>query len=256
MSEQSPLDSLLDLQPRSGGRTFDGPEAFADRAPPVRDCEPGAALTPLFQVAGIDEVGRGPLAGPVTAAAVVLDPSRPVIGLRDSKRLTERRREELAAEIRETALGWSVAHCSVTEIDELNILQASMLAMQRAVSQLALAPELALIDGNRAPALACRSETIIKGDDRVLAISAASVLAKVTRDALMVQLGQIYPEYGFEAHKGYGTALHRRKLKELGVTPEHRTTFAPVRAQIQSTGLAVGHTTAVRQALGVSEPDG
>jgi len=187
-------------------------------------------VTQLVTVAGVDEVGRGPLAGPVTAAAVILDPARPVIGLRDSKRLSERARNRLALEIREFAIAHSVAHASVAEIDEINILQASMLAMQRAVCGLSIQPELALIDGNRAPEVSCATEAIIKGDDRVACISAASVLAKVSRDALMVELGQQWPGYGFEQHKGYGTALHRRKLQDLGVTPAHRRSFAPVRA--------------------------
>lgn len=195
---------------------------------------PGVVWTPLASVAGVDEVGRGPLAGPVTAAAVILDPARPVVGLRDSKKLTERSRDRLAAEIRERALGWVVAHASVEEIDTLNILHASLLAMRRAVERLRVAPELALIDGNRAPELDCETATIIKGDDRVAAISAASVLAKVERDALMVSLEERYPGYGFAQHKGYGTALHRRKLQELGVTPVHRRSFAPVRAALDS----------------------
>lgn len=187
-------------------------------------------VTELMAVAGVDEVGRGPLAGPVTAAAVILDPARPVIGLRDSKRLTERARDRLAIEIRESALAFSVAHASVAEIDDINILQASMLAMQRAVETLSAMPELALIDGNRAPMVSCATQAIVKGDDRVAVISAASVLAKVARDALMVEYADEWPGYGFEQHKGYGTALHRRKLLELGVTPIHRRSFAPVRA--------------------------
>lgn len=191
-------------------------------------------VTQLVSVAGVDEVGRGPLAGPVTAAAVILDPARPVIGLRDSKRLTERARDRLAIEIQESAIAFSIAHASVAEIDELNILQASMLAMQRAIETLSAQPQLALIDGNRSPSVACATQTIIKGDDKVAAISAASVLAKVTRDALMVELAQEWPGYGFEQHKGYGTALHRRKLTELGVTPVHRRSFAPVRALLQA----------------------
>ncbi len=188
------------------------------------------SVTQLVSVAGVDEVGRGPLAGPVTAAAVILDPARPVFGLRDSKRLTERARDRLAGEIRESAIAYSVAHASVAEIDEINILKASMLAMQRAVAALTTAPELALIDGNRAPEVSCATEAIVRGDDRVACISAASILAKVSRDALMVELAQQWPGYGFEQHKGYGTALHRRKLQELGVTPAHRRSFAPVRA--------------------------
>lgn len=189
-----------------------------------------AQLTDLTAVAGVDEVGRGPLAGPVTAAAVILDPARPVLGLRDSKRLTERSRDRLAIDIRDSAIAYCVAHASVAEIDELNILHASMLAMKRAIDGLGAQPKLALIDGNRSPQVDCATHTIIKGDDRVAVISAASVLAKVTRDALMVELADAFPGYGFEQHKGYGTALHRRKLQELGATPEHRRSFAPVRA--------------------------
>jgi len=191
------------------------------------------SLTRLAEVAGVDEVGRGPLAGPVTAAAVILNPEQPVIGLRDSKKLSAKARERLAQEIQESALAWSVAHASIAEIDELNILHASMLAMQRAVQALSTAPALALIDGNRAPQLDCAAHTIIKGDDRVACISAASVLAKVTRDDLMIQLAENWPGYGFEQHKGYGTALHRRKIKELGVTPMHRRSFAPVRQALK-----------------------
>jgi len=196
-----------------------------------------AKLTRLAEVAGVDEVGRGPLAGPVTAAAVILDPARPVIGLRDSKKLSEAARLRLAQEIKQSALAWSVAHASIAEIDELNILHASMLAMQRAVQTLSRAPLLALVDGNRAPQLDCRAHTIIKGDDRVACISAASVIAKVTRDALMVAMAEDWPGYGFEQHKGYGTALHRRKLQELGVTPNHRRSFAPVREALQTEAL-------------------
>ena len=191
------------------------------------------SLTRLAEVAGVDEVGRGPLAGPVTAAAVILNPEQPVIGLRDSKKLSAKARERLAQEIQESALAWSVAHASIAEIDKLNILHASMLAMQRAVQALSTAPALALIDGNRAPQLDCAAHTIIKGDDRVACISAASVLAKVTRDDLMIQLAENWPGYGFEQHKGYGTALHRRKIKELGVTPMHRRSFAPVRQALK-----------------------
>lgn len=190
-------------------------------------------MTWLAQVAGVDEVGRGPLAGPVTAAAVILDPEQPVLGLRDSKKLSEKARVRLACEIQRSALAWSVAHASIAEIDELNILHASMLAMQRAVQTLSTAPRLALIDGNRAPRLDCATHTIVKGDDRVASISAASVLAKVTRDALMVEMAEAWPGYGFEQHKGYGTDLHRRKLRELGVTPMHRRSFAPVRQLIE-----------------------
>ncbi len=201
----------------------------------MRSSADNQPVTWLAQVAGVDEVGRGPLAGPVTAAAVVLNPDRPVVGLRDSKKLSEKARVRLAGEIQQSALAWSVAHASIVEIDELNILHASLLAMQRAVQTLGQTPLLALIDGNRAPQLDCPAHTIIKGDDRVDCISAASVLAKVARDALMVEMSQEWPGYGFEQHKGYGTLLHRRKLQELGVTPVHRRSFAPVRQLIQQT---------------------
>jgi len=204
----------------------------------------------LGQVAGVDEVGRGPLAGPVTAAAVILDPEHPVVGLRDSKKLSEKARERLAAEIKQSALAWSVAHASIAEIDDLNILQASMLAMQRAVNALSTAPALALIDGNRAPRLDCAAHTIIKGDDRVSCISAASVVAKVTRDALMVEMAKTWPGYGFEQHKGYGTAAHRRKLVELGVTPMHRRSFAPVRQALEQTAQPTSQPTSKKEATG------
>lgn len=189
--------------------------------------------TQLAEVAGVDEVGRGPLAGPVTAAAVILDPARPIQGLRDSKKLSEKSRNLLADDVRRYALAWSIRHASVAEIDELNILHASMLAMQRAVEALEVLPGLALIDGNRAPDVTCDARPIIKGDDRVASISAASVIAKVARDDLMIKMAETWPGYGFEQHKGYGTALHRRKLQELGVTPEHRRSFAPVRLVLE-----------------------
>lgn len=190
---------------------------------------PERYYTDLHTVAGVDEVGRGPLAGPVTAAAVVLHPSRPIAGLADSKRLSPARREALAEIIRRDALDCCVAHASVGEIDTLNILQASLLAMQRAVQGLRRLPEIALVDGNRPPHLPCVAVPIVGGDDRVAAISAASILAKVTRDRLMVGLAEAYPGYGFESHKGYGTAQHRRALAEMGATPWHRQSFAPVR---------------------------
>ena len=181
-------------------------------------------------LAGVDEVGRGPLAGDVVAAAVILDPERPIAGLRDSKKLTERRREALAQDIREQALAWSIARASVAEIDELNILQASMLAMQRAVESLSVQPEYVLVDGNRLPRWHYASEPVVKGDDRVPAIAAASILAKVQRDAELIALAERYPGYGFERHKGYPTAAHLKALRTLGVTPVHRRSFAPVKA--------------------------
>ena len=180
-------------------------------------------------VAGVDEVGRGPLAGPVVAAAVILDPARPIEGLADSKKLSEKRREVLAQVIREQALCWALGRAEVEEIDHLNILQASLLAMQRAVAALQPRAEFALIDGNRCPRLACPAEAVIKGDDRVPVISAASVIAKVARDHEMVELDQCYPGYGFAKHKGYPTKAHIESLQRLGVTDIHRRTFGPVR---------------------------
>jgi ribonuclease HII len=181
---------------------------------------------------GVDEAGRGPLAGPVVAAAVVLDPAWLIEGLRDSKRLSSARREALAVTIRERALAWCIASADPEEIDRLNILGATHLAMQRAVAGLGLAPELVLVDGNRAPALAAPTRTIVGGDASVPAISAASILAKVARDALMVRLADAYPGYGFEVHKGYPTAEHRAALRRLGPTAVHRRSFAPVRAAL------------------------
>lgn len=186
-------------------------------------------------LAGVDEVGRGPLAGDVVAAAVILDPARPIPGLRDSKKLSAARREALAEEIREHALAWAVARASVPEIDTLNILQASLLAMHRAVQALVPQPEWVLVDGNRLPRWDYRSEPVIGGDDRVPAIAAASILAKVQRDAELVALDAQYPGYGFAAHKGYPTAAHLQALRTLGVTPVHRRSFAPVKALLPQT---------------------
>jgi ribonuclease HII len=188
-------------------------------------------------VCGVDEAGLGPLAGPVYAAAVILDPSRPIEGLRDSKKLTEARRDELAPIIREHALAWAIAVCSHSEIDTLNILQATMLAMRRAVEQLALLPTIALIDGNRCPQFtvtSIRAHAVVEGDDKVHAISAASILAKTARDAALVALHEAYPQYAFDQHKGYSTALHLERLRAHGPCPVHRRSFAPVRALLQS----------------------
>ena len=197
----------------------------------------------LFQVdyhgpdiAGVDEVGRGPLAGDVVAAAVILDPARPIVGLRDSKKLSESRREELASVIRERAAAWAVARASVAEIDALNILQASLLAMKRAVEALSVQPGYVLVDGNRLPKWSYPSEPVVKGDDRVPAIAAASILAKVQRDGELIALEQQYPGYGFAAHKGYPTAAHLSALKTLGVTPVHRRSYAPVRDLLEGGG--------------------
>lgn len=181
------------------------------------------------KVAGVDEAGRGPLAGPVIAAAVILDPHQPIIGLADSKVLSPARREQLALEIRTKALAWAVGRAEVAEIDELNILQASLLAMRRAVLALHPQPDYAYIDGNQCPILPCPAQPIIRGDATVQAISAASILAKVYRDAEMVTLDASYPGYGLATHKGYPTAAHRAALVRLGVTPIHRRSFAPVK---------------------------
>ncbi len=194
-------------------------------------------FTPDYEgsdIAGVDEVGRGPLAGDVVAAAVILDPAHPIEGLRDSKKLSEKRREALAVEIRARAVAWSVARASVAEIDELNILQASLLAMRRAVDGLAMRPGFVLVDGNRLPRWDYRSEPVVKGDDRVPAIAAASILAKVQRDRELVELESRFPGYGFARHKGYPTADHLAALRQLGVTPVHRRSFAPVRALLET----------------------
>ncbi|WP_020681900.1 ribonuclease HII [Marinobacterium rhizophilum] len=184
-------------------------------------------------VAGVDEVGRGPLVGNVVAAAVILDPSRPIAGLADSKALSEKKRLQLHAEICDKALAWCVASASPAEIDTLNILHATMLAMQRAVAGLAIAPDFALIDGNRCPSLACPSEPVIKGDAKVPAISAASIIAKVVRDQEMAELHRLHPDYGFAQHKGYPTQAHLAALRRLGPLPEHRRSFRPVRELLQ-----------------------
>ncbi len=179
-------------------------------------------------MAGVDEAGRGPLAGPVVAAAVILDDQRPIPGLADSKKLSPARREALFDEIRAHALCCSIAEASVEEIDRLNILQAALLAMRRAVQGLRLKPVMVLVDGNRLPVLDVPAEAIVKGDARVQAISAASILAKVHRDRWCAQLHERYPQYGFAGHKGYGTAAHMAALRAHGACPEHRRTFAPV----------------------------
>jgi len=180
------------------------------------------------RVAGVDEAGRGPLAGPVLAAAVVLDPSRPIRGLADSKRLSPKRRDTLAERIRDQALDWGVGRAEVEEIDRLNILQAALLAMRRAVSRLSTPLDVAFVDGNARPLLPCSVVTIIGGDATVPAISAASILAKVARDADMVSLAAVHPEYGFERHKGYATAEHLKALRRYGPSRIHRRSFAPV----------------------------
>ncbi len=179
-------------------------------------------------VAGVDEAGRGPLAGPVVAAAVILDDLNPIRGLNDSKKLTAKRRETLFDEIRARALCFAIAEASVQEIDQINILQATLLAMKRAVEALRLPPKLVLVDGNRLPTLSIRAEAIVQGDALVPAISAASILAKVHRDRLCEEMHQRYPVYGFDQHKGYGTAQHLAALQAHGPADCHRITFAPV----------------------------
>ncbi len=178
---------------------------------------------------GVDEAGRGPLAGPVVAAAVMLDPARPIVGLRDSKKLSAAARERLAETIRGNALAWYVAEASVEEIDRLNILQATLLAMRRAVEGLGRAPDDVWVDGNRCPEWPWRSQAVVKGDDKVAAIAAASILAKTARDAFMCHLHETYPAYGFDRHMGYGTAQHLAALKGHGACPQHRRSFAPVK---------------------------
>jgi ribonuclease HII len=192
----------------------------AEQAPLIWDA-PGL-------IAGVDEAGRGPLAGPVVAAAVILDDLNPIMGLTDSKKLTALKRERLYDEIRAKALCCSIAEATVEEIDELNILQATLLAMRRAVEGLRLKPTKVLVDGNRLPVLNILAEAIVKGDSKVQAISAASILAKVHRDRWCQELHAQYPQYGFDAHKGYGTVAHLQALKEHGATPWHRKSFSPV----------------------------
>ncbi|NJO15165.1 MAG: ribonuclease HII [Thioploca sp.] len=181
-------------------------------------------------IAGIDEVGRGPLAGPVIAAAVILTDNSPIIGLADSKQLSEKRRIKLAEQIHQRALAWALGRAEVEEIDKVNILQASLLAMQRAVAQLTIVPDYALVDGKYCPQLSCPVQAIVGGDKTVPAISAASIIAKVTRDQEMIAMEDLYPGYGFAAHKGYPTRAHREAIQRLGITPLHRRSFAPVRA--------------------------
>ena len=189
-------------------------------------------IVPAGLVCGIDEAGRGPLAGPVVAAAVILDPARPIPGLNDSKKLSEKKRLVLAEMIRERAIAWAVAEASVEEIDRINILQASLLAMQRAVAGLAVRPSSALVDGNRCPKLEISAEAIIQGDGKIASIAAASILAKTVRDAGMLVLHAQYPQYGFDRHMGYPTAAHFKALEEHGASPVHRRSFGPVAKQL------------------------
>ena len=189
-------------------------------------------IVPEGLVCGIDEAGRGPLAGPVVAAAVILNPANPITGLNDSKKLSEKKRELLAVEIREKAIAWCVAEASVEEIDQLNILQATLLAMQRAVAGLSVAAESALVDGNRCPKLMIPVEAVVKGDGKIASIAAASILAKTVRDRGMLGLHAQYPEYGFDRHMGYPTAAHVAALEKHGPSPVHRKSFGPVARQL------------------------
>ncbi len=185
-------------------------------------------------VAGVDEVGRGPLAGPVVAAAVILDPNKPIEGLIDSKKITEKRREILAVEIKEKALAWAIARVDVDIIDEINILQASLRAMAISVADLRQQPDFVMIDGNKIPAeLTIQAEAVVKGDDRVPCISAASIIAKVARDNEMIEMDSKYPGYGLAKHKGYPTKVHMEALLELGVTEIHRRSFGPVKKLLE-----------------------
>jgi len=190
-------------------------------------------VTRLTLVAGVDEAGRGPLAGPVVAACVVLDPKRPIAGLADSKQLSPQRRTLLAAQIRDRARAWSVASASPSEIDEHNILRATLLAMARAVEGLGLLPDEVLVDGLHCPAVSCRARAVVKGDATVPSISAASILAKTDRDAMMDALHERFPGYGFDRHRGYPTPEHVEALRRLGPTEVHRRSFAPVRAAFE-----------------------
>lgn len=185
-------------------------------------------------VAGVDEVGRGPLAGPVVAAAVILDPNNPIEGLMDSKKITEKRREVLSKEIKEKALAWAISRVDVDVIDEINILQASLRAMAISVADLNQQPDFVMIDGNKIPSeLTIKAEAIVKGDDRVPCISAASIIAKVARDQEMIEMDSVYPGYGLAKHKGYPTKVHMEALQELGITKIHRRSFGPVKRIIE-----------------------
>jgi len=191
-----------------------------------------------FVVAGVDEVGRGPLVGSVVAAAVILHPQRPIAGLLDSKKLTEAKREALDVIIRDQAAAWAIAEATPAEIDDINILHASLLAMKRAVDKLNTEVDLVLVDGNKSPDIAAPCQPIVKGDQHVQCISAASIIAKVARDKAMVQLHEFYPQYGFDKHKGYPTPVHRDAIMRHGVLPEHRRSFGPVKLALESVGVA------------------
>lgn len=188
-----------------------------------------SSVNPSRLIAGIDEVGRGCLVGPVVAAAVILDPAKPIAGLTDSKKLSEKRRAALADEIKVKALAWAVGRAEASEIDRINILQATFVAMRRAFSQLAIKPDYIMVDGNRLPGIVCPGEAVVGGDALVAEISAASILAKVARDTEMDVLDRLYPGYQFAVHKGYPTKTHLSALAELGVSPQHRRSYAPVK---------------------------
>jgi len=193
-------------------------------------------MSSILLICGVDEAGRGPLAGPVSAAAVILDAANPIEGLADSKKLSEKQRDRLAPIIRERALAWAVAYAEVEEIDSLNILQATLLAMKRAVQALQIQPHQVLVDGLYCPRTGIPSQAIVKGDSKIAAISAASILAKTARDELMQRLHEQYPQYGFDGHKGYPTALHLAALREHGVSAVHRRSFRPVRELLSPAG--------------------
>ncbi len=199
--------------------------------------EPFISVYQGLLLAGCDEVGRGPLAGDVVAAAVILDPEQPIAGLDDSKKLSEKKRDLLFDEIQAKAKSWCIARASVAEIDRINILQASLLAMTRAVQGLHIQPEHVLVDGNKLPKWNYAAEAVVKGDSRVAAISAASILAKVTRDREMIALDKVYPGYGFADHKGYPTQVHMAALDKLGITPIHRTSYGPIKAKLEQMSL-------------------
>lgn len=188
-------------------------------------------------ICGVDEAGRGPLAGAVYAAAVTLNPQHPILGLADSKKLSEKKRDLLSVEIKKHALAWAIASCSAQEIDEINILQASLLAMKRAIEimlvQFGITPDLVQVDGNKCPKISLPCEAVVKGDSKIQAISAASILAKVARDTELYALDKIYPQYGFAKHKGYPTAMHLEMLNLHGITPVHRLSYSPVKALIK-----------------------
>ncbi len=215
---------------------------MAAKALPPFECSYRGSL-----LAGVDEVGRGPLIGAVVTAAVILDPARPIPGLADSKKLTEKKRLRLYDDILENAAAWSLGRCEASEIDELNIYQATMLAMKRAVEGLSIAPEYVLVDGNRCPKWRWPSEPVIKGDSRVEAISAASILAKVTRDREMEALDVRFPGFGLSQHKGYPTPVHLEALNRLGVTPEHRRSFRPVKMALDAVGVYGGSSAPVQE---------